>query len=51
MTARTFRMFLIPLGLFAMAACNTVSGVGKDVEAGGKAIQEGSDKVEKELSE
>jgi predicted small secreted protein len=51
MAARTFRMLLIPLGLFAMTACNTVSGVGKDVEAGGKTIQEGSDKVEQKLFE
>lgn len=51
MTARTLRIALIPLGLFALAACNTVAGVGEDVEAGGKAIQKGSAQVEQDLNE
>ena len=50
MTARTLRILLIPLGLFALTACNTVSGVGKDVKAGGAAIEEGAAKVKQKLS-
>lgn len=30
--------FVVLLG-FALAACNTVQGVGKDIQAGGKAVE------------
>jgi len=26
-------------GLFALSACNTIQGIGKDIEKGGEAIQ------------
>ncbi len=32
-----------------LAACNTVEGVGKDVEAGGEVIQDTSDSVKEEV--
>jgi entericidin B len=30
--------------LFALAACNTIEGVGKDVKKGGEAIEKAADK-------
>jgi len=33
--------------LTSLSACNTVKGVGKDVERGGEAIQKSSDDVKK----
>ncbi len=32
-------LLLILAATFALAACNTVQGVGKDIEKGGEAIQ------------
>ncbi len=34
---RTF--LLIAIAAFGLAACNTVEGVGQDIQAGGKAIE------------
>ena len=31
--------FVLALAAFASVACNTVQGVGKDIEKGGEAIQ------------
>lgn len=40
--------FLIMLPLAALTACNTVEGVGRDIEAGGDAIEDtASDTKEK----
>lgn len=50
MIARTLRIALIPLSLFVLTACNTVAGVGEDVEAGGKAIQKGAAEVKKDIT-
>lgn len=37
-------LLLLSLGLVALsAACNTVEGAGKDIEAGGEAIQDAAD--------
>lgn len=38
------------LAAMLLAACNTVDGVGKDVEAAGEEIQKGSEAVEEDLS-
>lgn len=32
------RFIVILLSLFAVSACNTISGIGQDIEAGGNAI-------------
>lgn len=42
------------LGLFlasmvSLGACNTVEGMGQDVESAGEGIQEGADDVQKKL--
>lgn len=41
---------LAALGLFSfLAACNTMEGVGQDIEAGGEAVTETADEVQQEL--
>jgi entericidin B len=44
---RTFAITGI-LALFALSACNTVSGVGEDVQAGGAAIEQTAEKVKRQ---
>lgn len=34
----------------ALAACNTIEGVGKDVKAGGKAVEETAKDVKEEIT-
>jgi len=36
------RTLILTVTLLALAACNTVDGIGKDMEAGGRAIQNSS---------
>jgi predicted small secreted protein len=46
--------FAVPamaLAAMLLAACNTVEGVGKDVEAAGEGIQEGSEAVEEDIKD
>lgn len=38
-----FCVVLLAVFVSVLTACNTVRGVGKDIEAGGKAIQKASD--------
>ncbi len=33
------KIFFLVMVTFALSACNTVSGIGKDLEKGGEAIQ------------
>ena len=54
MTRFTLRRTALPgllVALAALAACNTVDGVGKDVQAGGKAISEGAATVQEDLKQ
>lgn len=45
---KTLMLILSAVALLtSLSACNTVKGVGKDVERGGEAIQKGSDDVKK----
>lgn len=37
-------MFLLLLGVLGLTACNTVSGVGKDIKKGGEAIEKAANK-------
>jgi predicted small secreted protein len=39
------------LAASALSACNTARGIGRDVEAGGRAIGEAADAVEEEISD
>lgn len=44
MTAKTITVIAL-LGGFGLTACNTVEGVGRDISAGGKAVQEAADET------
>ncbi|PKP63272.1 MAG: entericidin, partial [Alphaproteobacteria bacterium HGW-Alphaproteobacteria-8] len=44
---RTFLLTLGVFGVLAVSACNTVQGVGKDVESGGEAISDTAKDVQK----
>ncbi len=43
------KVLILLLGVGLLAACNTVAGAGEDIEAGGKAVQKGSENVQKKL--
>jgi predicted small secreted protein len=38
------RMAMVLLALYVLAGCNTVNGMGKDIKAGGQAIEDVSKK-------
>ena len=42
---------LLALALFGslLTACNTVEGVGQDVQSGGRAMERGADNVQKKM--
>lgn len=43
------KILVLLLGVGLVAACNTIEGVGEDIEAGGRVIQDGSKAVKKKL--
>lgn len=43
------RFALIVLSLLTLAACNTVSGIGRDIEAGGNAISGSAEKTKRNM--
>jgi len=43
MLKRLALVLLLGTFIFSLAACNTIEGAGKDIEAGGKAIQDAAD--------
>lgn len=42
---------LLALSTIALAGCNTVRGVGRDVEAAGEGLQHVSDEIQEEINE
>lgn len=50
MTRRLIAMLAI-LGGFATTACNTVEGLGQDVEQGGESLSNTANEVEQEISQ
>ncbi|MCB1888032.1 MAG: entericidin A/B family lipoprotein [Rhodocyclaceae bacterium] len=40
---------MIIAAAFVLGACNTVEGVGKDIEAGGEKVQETAEEVKREM--
>jgi len=49
---KKFAAVLLAVALIpTIAACNTVKGIGKDVQAGGEAVEEVAKEVEKEITE
>lgn len=47
---RALSLLLAAALIATLSACNTFEGVGKDVEAGGQAIQEGSEDAEEAIN-
>ena len=45
------KLALIALGLVGFTACNTISGIGKDVQAAGSGIERGADNVKEEIKD
>ncbi|MBK9245421.1 MAG: entericidin A/B family lipoprotein [Burkholderiales bacterium] len=43
------KLFVIIAAAFVVAGCNTVSGAGKDIEAGGKAVEKAADDTKKKM--
>lgn len=43
------KILVLLSGIGLLAACNTVEGAGKDIEAGGEAVQDSSKAVKKKL--
>ena len=41
---KTFALLIAVLGLVALTGCNTVAGIGKDVEKGGQVLQDAAKK-------
>lgn len=41
-----FRGFILGLALLALAACNTVSGLGEDVESAGDTLSDSAEDVQ-----
>jgi entericidin B len=48
MLRRILPMFMI-VGILGIAACNTVHGLGQDIERGGEKTQDAADAVKKKL--
>lgn len=44
-------LVILLLGAFALAACNTVEGVGRDVKGAGQAIEKGAKKTKTAITE
>ena len=43
------KVLVIIAAVFAFSGCNTISGAGKDIEAGGKAIEKAADDTKKKM--
>ncbi len=43
------KLLVIIAAMFVVAGCNTVSGAGKDIEAGGKAVEKAADDTKKKM--
>ena len=46
---RTLTLPAVLAAALALGACNTIEGVGEDVQAGGKGIEKGAKSVKKKL--
>ncbi|MEM1390766.1 MAG: entericidin A/B family lipoprotein [Pseudomonadota bacterium] len=44
-------LFALLLALPLLAACNTIAGVGKDVEAAGKVVKDTAEDVQEDLQD
>lgn len=40
---RIFSVFMVLIAVFYLSACNTMAGVGKDIQRGGEALENAAD--------
>lgn len=40
---RMFSVFMVLIAVFYLSACNTMAGVGKDIQRGGEALENAAD--------
>jgi predicted small secreted protein len=43
------KLLVLIAATLALAGCNTISGAGKDIEAGGKAVEKAADDTKKKM--
>ena len=43
------KLLVLIAATVALAGCNTISGAGKDIEAGGKAVEKAADDTKKKM--
>jgi predicted small secreted protein len=43
------KLLVLIVTTLALAGCNTISGAGKDIEAGGKAVEKAADDTKKKM--
>ena len=43
------KLLVLIAATIAVAGCNTISGAGKDIEAGGKAVKKAADDTKKKM--
>lgn len=43
------KLLVVLASVFVFAGCNTISGAGKDIEAGGKAVEKAADDTKKKM--
>jgi len=43
------KLLMMLVAVSALAGCNTISGAGKDIEAGGKAIEKSAEDTKKKM--
>jgi predicted small secreted protein len=43
------KLLVLIVATLALAGCNTISGAGKDIEAGGKAVEKAADDTKKKM--
>ena len=48
---RHLKLLILPVALLALAACNTVEGAGKDIQAGGHAVSNAAKKTSDAISD
>lgn len=49
--AKVLAALLLTTGAISITACNTIQGVGEDVQAAGAAVEDTSEEVEEDLTD
>jgi len=48
-TLKLARLVALVTAMAVVAGCNTISGMGKDVQAGGRAVEKAADKTKEKM--